>query len=661
MASSAEDIAWLKSTFHPIPRPALPDDCIEYSLYVVDPALDRANESEVKIQLRNIQKYANDLQKQWLKDYIWQRQSFNLEMLKDNGEVCVLNRKDNEERSNAALGVNFLRGRTEYGDSIEDEWVIVWLLRELTKKFSNSWVKVTDSDGEFLLIEASGTLPAWLEPEVAENRVWVNAGQLKILKPAGVLRSSKRTDERLSFEGAHQIILSEPKRVMHSVSMGEEAFYRLRNYPAQIKENMHHAILTLPRKVAYLLLQKAAYVAPAVEAFYLRDPISLKPLRAEDAADKMIFSPQDMVDFSITIPRVAYAQLRSQDSPILDIWKSKMPPPSEAVARVQTETGMKLAIGFEILLSDKQYQDRTQVREMKLLLEDIESGDAAVPTDEELGKLEKRSDSEQWLDINFEDLQRELNPGKSNDPGQSGRAKKATFGDHTAQENLQRIVKQFESFLNEDDDHKGSGFLDEDEDENDTDDLDDIDSDDLEEDKDASFDDDDLTNLMQEMMGMPADAMREIMHGDIDALKNGAQPQAPLVPSTAVAADTEDTDSNSDEEQPGQERDLEELVRRMDAELKASGALNLDEAEASSSRAVTGHNINTEEDDSSDDDDDDESPLDPEKERIAKQLLESLQAQGGASGPAANLMALMAEQYAEADRRKAEIKGKSKF
>lgn len=67
--------------------------------------------------------------------------------------------------------MSVLRGRTEYGDSIEDEWVVAYLLRELTKKFEDLWVKVCDSDGEFLLIEASGTLPAWLEPEVADNRV----------------------------------------------------------------------------------------------------------------------------------------------------------------------------------------------------------------------------------------------------------------------------------------------------------------------------------------------------------------------------------------------------------------------------------------------------------------------------------------------------------
>lgn len=47
----------------------------------------------------------------------------------------------------------------------------MYILRELTKKHKDLWVKVVDSDGEFLLIEAAGALPLWLEPEVADNRV----------------------------------------------------------------------------------------------------------------------------------------------------------------------------------------------------------------------------------------------------------------------------------------------------------------------------------------------------------------------------------------------------------------------------------------------------------------------------------------------------------
>lgn len=54
--------------------------------------------------------------------------------------------------------------------------MIVYLLRELTNRHKDIWVKVVDSDGEFLLVEAAGTLPAWLEPEVADNRVSFPSG-----------------------------------------------------------------------------------------------------------------------------------------------------------------------------------------------------------------------------------------------------------------------------------------------------------------------------------------------------------------------------------------------------------------------------------------------------------------------------------------------------
>lgn len=68
-------------------------------------------------------------------------------------------------------GLKHLHGLTNYGDSVEDEWLIVFILLELSKQFPNIWVKVVDTDGEFLLIEAANALPRWLNPEIADNRV----------------------------------------------------------------------------------------------------------------------------------------------------------------------------------------------------------------------------------------------------------------------------------------------------------------------------------------------------------------------------------------------------------------------------------------------------------------------------------------------------------
>ena len=89
MPPTDEDLAWFRSTFHPIPKPALPDDCIEYSLYIKASTFDTANDSELRLRLRDVQKYATDLHKQNLKDYIWQRQGFSIELNKEDGEVCA--------------------------------------------------------------------------------------------------------------------------------------------------------------------------------------------------------------------------------------------------------------------------------------------------------------------------------------------------------------------------------------------------------------------------------------------------------------------------------------------------------------------------------------------------------------------------------------------
>lgn len=524
--------------------------------------------------------------------------------------------------------MSFLKGRTEYGDSIEDEWVIVWLLRELTKNFNTIWVKVTDSDGEFLLIEASGTIPGWLEPEVAENRVWINDGQLKIIKPANAARSSKRTNEKLALQDALQTISKEPKRLMHSVSIEEEAFYRLRNYPAQIENNMHHALAVVPRKIAFLLLQRPAYIASAIEAFYLRDPIALKPLQADDKMSTLKFPPADLVTMSIKFPKVGYAQIRSQDFPTPPAWKKDMPSTSDSKAYMQTSAGMRVTSGFEMLLSDSQHQDKQTVREVKMLLEDLATGDETLPTNADLEEHGKREDDEEWLDINFDDLEQELG-GKARG-GTDG--KKPEFGDKAAQENLQRIVKQFEDFLRDDKDGpQGDEIFDDssDFDDNAEDDLDEDDSDEGE-DKEASFDEDEFTKMMQEMMGMPSDVMKEIMGGTIDALSKDQSSNAPASVRERAQAKVQEVDT-SDEE------DIEDM-KQMENELRASGALNLNPGKRIDDGSQPSH-----QDDDVEDSDEDDQGLNDFDADFARNILQSFKSSGGMGGPAANLMNMINE------------------
>jgi len=293
---------------------------------------------------------------------------------------------------------------------------------------------------------------------------------------------------------------------------------------------------------------------------------------------------------------------------------------------------MKLSCGFEMLVSDSQNQDKPTVREIKLLLEDLESGDDHLPTDQDIAKWEQKEDDEKWLDISFEDLEGEL-AGKGNK--KSG--KPGAFGDKAAQENLQRIVSQFEKFLNDDSaGAEGADFIDE------LDSDDDLDEDDSDEevssegeDKEASFDENQFAAMMREMMGMPADA------------ETGRSPKglARSVPRTGriEELDPEDEDAGSESGE-----DIQTLMKRMEDELNETGALNLDPTPrkvAASQKSVKdkGKGKATSPTATMDQEDHDvesnsESDVDV---NLVKNLLESFKSQAGTAGPGGNLMGMM--------------------
>lgn len=413
--------------------------------------------------------------------------------------------------------------------------------------------------------------------------------------------------EKISVEDARKIIVEEPKRLMRSAKIEEEAFYRLRKYPQRISENMHCALVTIPRKIAYLLHQKPAYISPAVEAFYTRDPIALRPLKAKGTSN-LTFPPEDLVTVSAKFTRVGYAQLKSQDFPAPQAWIGKLPSKTDRKAYARAETGMKVTCGFEMFVSDPQNQDKAAVREIKMLLEDIDTGDEKLPTDEEIKSWDHREDDEKWLDISYDDLESELR-GKARDRS----AKPGAFGDQNAQENLRRIVARFEEFLNDDSaDIEGAHFLGE-SDTDDGDDDDELSSDG--EDKDLGF-------------------------------HEGPRPSGRV----------EELDSESEEDDSQQ---IEELARQMEAELRPTGVLDLNDRSADKSagkgKSVKGKapmrtNEGPDQDDNSESEVDDAEADEDINVNLAKNLLESLQSQAGMPGPGGNLIGIMGMKMPRDDR-----------
>ncbi|KAI0190779.1 SGT1 protein-domain-containing protein [Xylaria flabelliformis] len=589
---------------------SLPDNCVEYMLFVLEALEPRA----LLTELENVRKTAMQLCMATAKDYIWQRDSFQLQIKREAGLV-------------------YLHGSTDYGDSIEDEWLIVYLLRRLTITFPSLWVRVFDGDGEFLLVEAANVVPNWLSPEIDSSRTWIHQGKLQLIP----LSASSGVKRPISLEEAVQYIKLHSGALIHSPFVEAEAFYRLEKYPGNIEASMHHSLITIPRKLAYILHEQPASIAPAIESFYLRDPVTLKPLMT--GSPNLHFLPKDLVTVSVRFTKVLFAQVKSQRFAPPPIWgtiikpvddEAGPTPEQEQKKSARLELGMKVTSGFEMLAASANKQSNRLAREFAILLEDVEEdGDEALPTDEEIVKWPNvdRDDDEAWLDINFEDFENELQ-GRQRDRTE----KENGFGDTQTQADLRKIVSRFEDFLNDetagfegvelhdmDRDNDSSG----DSEEGVDDDDDDDDESSEDEDKAVSFDEQQFDRMMREMMGLPPEDEINLSGASLqeDPPAKGAQ-------------------RKWEEEE---EEDIRQLAAQMEAELKGLGALKLDvrperaKMLGSKESAVLGEKgkgIEREDEESSDE----EVDIDY---NLAKNLLESFKSQAGLAGPAGNLLGMM--------------------
>ena len=529
-----DGLKWFGEGFDGFPK-RLPDDCVEYLVHVIDKKL--RDIATTRTRLNQILKTANELAKKHTNDYIWQRDIFEPKLypniVSQDPELLA------KPKAGARPIAPYLKGRTNFGDAVADEWLIIYILRELSKECPDAWIRVYDTDGEFLLIEAANALPKWLNPDIAENRVWINNGHLHIIP-----LDEDQNARSLTSEKALSFIRESPEQLIISPFVEEEAFYRLRSYPGAISSSLHHAMVTIPRRLAYLLHNNPAYISPANEAFYLRDPIGLKPLATKDIST-LQFPPENFVTVSVKFTKVGFAQLRSQIFDTPPAWTGIIP----RLQDQKVEMGMKVTCGFEMLLADPQNRDKRVVREMKLLLEDVEDDDGLLPSDKEIVTWPKTQDDEKWLDIDYNDFEQELS-GKR-DGEKKGKAG-AGFGDQGAQENLRKMVSRFEDFLNDDD--AGAEGVDDDDIEGEEGEEDESDSD-SGEDKNASFDEAEFEKAMKEMMGMPTDQIE----------KSGLLEEA-----RKLALDDE-----NEGEEPDEDEEMKKVMEIMEKELKGHGALNL--------------------------------------------------------------------------------------
>ncbi|GJJ09468.1 hypothetical protein Clacol_003691 [Clathrus columnatus] len=300
-----------------------------------------------------------------LTGHIWHRDPFELNVLTD------------EE------GQFNLRGIMRMGDCIDDEWCVVWLLRDISRRWDVA-IRIHDSDGDFLLIEAANTLPSWITPENAENRVWIYRGRLHIV-PLKYVSSqafkSRRVTQRIGERSEEDIeeteIISRLEAVglvrnpdidtLTSPEVEKAAFERTEKYPDAARQHVHHTKAYLPREIAMALFETPELVQKAVEAFYMRDALQMRA-----AARMARFSPVDSVLATIKLTRTAYAQLISQPfypPRSFGIWKE----PEGSIERRRKDIGMKIACGFEMVYQENKNRSHlvSDVNNVRALRDDL--------------------------------------------------------------------------------------------------------------------------------------------------------------------------------------------------------------------------------------------------------------------------------------------------
>ena len=469
----------------------------------------------------------------------------------------------------------------------------------------------------------------------------MNGGKLLLIPLQQSPKATTTTEpvsRSLTLREAHIYIQRSRSTLIYLPAVEAEAFYRLRNYPNQITESLHHTPVLIPRRLAYILHGSSAYISPAVEAFYLRDPIALRPLQTQGAV-RLVFPPDDLVTVQVKFTKVGYAQLKSQRFSAPSSWQSVLVVQKTPKAIAQAEMGMKITSGFEMLLADPQHRDEKSVREIKLLLDDLEVGEAHLASDAEIAKWELREDDESWLDINFEDFENEL----------AGKAKKDAgtvdggFGDKSAHANLRKIVARFEDFLNDDAaGADGAGYLDDmdNDDDNDGDNADeDSDFSGEGEDQDIGFNEAEFAEMMREMMGLPADTKPSTSTNSTER-HNADDMHA------KAAVDKEDNEAKNDKEDEEDEGEgFRRVMHEMEAELRDAGALSLDhqpKEPAETRQALRGVQEGHDSPDVGEfekiNEDLQEASIDY---NLAKNLLESFKSQAGMAGPGGNILRSM--------------------
>ncbi|XP_072947835.1 protein ecdysoneless homolog [Epargyreus clarus] len=250
-------------------------------------------------------------------DYIWHRDEFKL---------CVsIEDKDKEDIP------AHLTSTTCFGDNIEDEWFIVYLVVQITSHYTDLVVQIADNDGDFLLIEAADFLPAWANPETTENRVFIYQSNIHLIPPELI-----DLESNIDLQDAIKLVVQKSEETKATKNIQDAILRRISSYPQKIKDSHHRALVTLPVDIAALLTLKPSLVSPIVTTYCNLDILDAKCLKN--------IKLENCITVPILFTKYLYAMLMHSKLP-----RIRNCPQSSQNKR--TTLGWKLASGYEILTS----------------------------------------------------------------------------------------------------------------------------------------------------------------------------------------------------------------------------------------------------------------------------------------------------------------------
>ena len=151
----------------------------------------------------------------------------------------------------------------KFGDNLEDEWFVVFLLFEVSRTFPSLSIRVWDTDGEFLLIEAAFHLPRWLNPENSTNRVFIRQNEVHII-PRKQFQSTPTLKDALKF------LIEHPQITRASDSVQSAIKGRISDYPERARRNVHRVRVRVPVSVAQVSVRVRGFIHGVYcSAYYL--------------------------------------------------------------------------------------------------------------------------------------------------------------------------------------------------------------------------------------------------------------------------------------------------------------------------------------------------------------------------------------------------------